>query len=187
MNTTTINDIEIRKACIADRSELLQVIDRAFSTDERDCDFLSMLPHLFRDARIADHFVAIIDGKIAGVIGNYEFPLLVNGIECKISGIGQVSCDRAYRGRGVMSALLTAVCNYLDASDIDFSFLYGDRQRYARYGWIKGCLENIYASYDKYMPHPDPDLQIENIDIDADAQMIYDTLAAQGNGMLMDI
>ena len=65
MNTTTINDIEIRKACIADRSELLQVIDRAFSTDERDCDFLSMLPHLFRDARIADHFVAIIDGKIA--------------------------------------------------------------------------------------------------------------------------
>ncbi|NRA39081.1 MAG: hypothetical protein HRU15_13135, partial [Planctomycetes bacterium] len=69
----------------------------------------------------------------------------------------------------------------------DFSFLYGDRMRYGRYGWAKGGCDDVYKVYDKYIPQPDEGLQVEAIDNEADAQRIYDAVVAQGNALLMDL
>lgn len=162
----------IRTARETDRAELTTLINTAFSAN-----VTGMVPHLLTPARLADHFVCEADGRLAGVIGLYPHGYRYGDVEFRAAGIGQVATDPAMRGRGVMSQLLTAVGQAADS--YDFTWLFGDHQRYARYGWALGGRQYLFTTFDRYLPLPPDSSSVEVLPVRDMAPRILAALARQ--------
>jgi predicted N-acetyltransferase YhbS len=128
----------VRRATTHDRATLLEILRQAFSRPDRPADFMRMLPYLFTDRRMNEHFLCEMDGAAVGAAGAYAYELRVADVQFRVAGIGQVACLPAYRGQGVMTAALAAVRRYMAEARFDFSWLGGDRTRYAHFGWTLG-------------------------------------------------
>lgn len=132
----------IRKAILADSAELITLINRIFFTGDPRT-FETVLPNLYCDPAIAtrDAYLAIDGGRIVGHVGVYPLRLRVgDGLELSAGGIGAVATETAYRGTGVMSAMLNAAIEGMKASGYQLSVLWGDRMRYQHFGWeLAGC------------------------------------------------
>lgn len=141
--------VRVRRADPAETPALASVIDRAFNKA-----LAAQLPHLFTPERVPNHIVGEVDGRLVGAVGLYPHQWRCQGVTFDVAGVGQVATLPESRGSGVMSAILQETCRAADR--LDFTWLFGDRQRYARYGWVLGGERRVYEFFDKYLPTPPP-------------------------------
>ncbi len=164
--------VEIRQARPDERDALLSVANTSFSRPDRAFDFASLLPYCFIEQRIGDHWLYLQDGKILGLVGSYPLTVRMNGVDFRTAGVGQVSTLPEARGAGVMSGLLKAVTAEMDQR-YDFTWLWGDRRRYGRYGWAWGGERDVYETHDKYLPQPAPEAEVRPLDAEGDFARVY--------------
>jgi len=180
-------DYVIRRAQMPDREELVHVLNIAFSRDEaHPFDFLKILPHLFEPERIGDHFLYLHNGKIVGCVGLYPYEVRVGGVSFHAAGVGQVGTLPEARGRGVMTALLEAVCREADAAGCEFCWLGGDRIRYGRFGWATGGLKVCFNFYERFLPSPPAAAEVRPLDPERDLALVRNHLAAEADTVVVE-
>lgn len=125
----------IERAGADDFREIVDFLDRIFRFEPGH--FESRYSHIYRPTKASMSCLRLIRdaGRLIGVFGVFPLRLLVHGAELQVSGIGGVSTDPDYRGRGVMSAFLNQVSRERFEKGDDLSILWGMRERYGRYGW----------------------------------------------------
>lgn len=172
-----------RAAVPADREALVALLDRAF-TSRGFASFGTRYPHLFTDAAIGQHRIALSDGAIVGCVGAYRFDARLHGRPLRVAGIGQVGTAPEAQGRGVMQALLDEA---LRDPDVDLWWLYGDRRRYARVGFAPGGAVVEGLTWDRYLADvPLAGPPIRALDRATDAQRIVAALAARPFALVLD-
>jgi len=126
----------IETAQIADRRELLDMLATAFRDDNPShAEFDFLYPDLFADEAMACHRIIRQDGRIVACVGCYPQTLRLGPVTVEMFGIGQVSCLKAYRERGFMTALMTDAVARMEAASAPMSWLGGRRDRYAHFGY----------------------------------------------------
>lgn len=183
----TLGDsVNIRRACETDRTELLDEINLAFKHQSNPTYGTEVdLPYLYTPDRIGNHFIAERDGRILSVIGAYPYEVKFDGVTFKAFGIGQVSTRKEARGSGLMSRLLERISQDMLDDGMDFSWLFGDRLRYGRYGWASGGAIAKFDMYDKYLPAPPEEKRVRQLDFKKDFKFIRDALQKMPNMILM--
>ncbi len=145
--------ISVRRGRPADLAQLAELVDRSFAEEGQENNQVSQWhPHLFTPARAGDYFIAEMAGRMVATIGLYPYPLRSGQVTFQTAGIGQVATLPEARGKGAMSSLLRAVCQ--EADHYDFTWLYGDRLRYGRYGWTAGGWTYRFETGRRYLPPP---------------------------------
>jgi predicted N-acetyltransferase YhbS len=139
-----VSSSPIRRANSADRAGLRQLLHDAFEEEpSAPRDFLAYYPHLFTDQRISQHLVFEEARQLVGCVGAYHWPVCWNGVAFDTIGIGQVATHPGRRKRGIMRALMAAATEQMDRAD--FAWLWGDRLRYARFGFALGGRRRVYT------------------------------------------
>lgn len=176
--------ITVRRGTPADLPQLVDLVDRSFAEeDPQGWQISKALPHLFTPARAGDYFIAEMDGRMAATIGLYPYPLRVGEVIFQTAGVGQVSTLPEARGKGAMSSLLKAVC--LEADRYDFTWLYGDRLRYGRYGWTAGGWTYRFETGRRYLPSPPPEGEVEYFNPDRHLERLQTGLAHLPQSVVM--
>jgi predicted N-acetyltransferase YhbS len=81
-------------------------------------------------------FVAVDGGAIASTVRVFHRKVWLLGREIPMGGIGEVSTDPAYRGRGLAGTLLSMSVEWMRREGLAVSVLYsGLHDFYRRYGW----------------------------------------------------
>lgn len=155
----------IRRALACERNALIALIEAGFGKK-----LSHELPHLVTEVRCPNHFVAEEDGKLIGIAGLYPYPITFRGTTFNAAGVGQVTTLPEARGRGAMSGILRAIA--ADANEFDFTWLYGDQQRYGRYGWTRAGRQFVTEFYDKYIPASPRFAEIQSLDFCRDRDLI---------------
>ena len=94
-------DIEIRPATPEDYPELLRADGFAIGEHYTEQDF----EDAFGDEP-ATYLLAILDGRIIGITGHYDFDMTVPGGSLPVPGVTWVSVSPLHRRRGVLRALM---------------------------------------------------------------------------------
>jgi GNAT superfamily N-acetyltransferase len=94
-------------------------------------------PHLYGDMERHLEWCRVVthEGRIVSHVGVYPLPFVSYGRRIPAGGIGAVATEPAYRGQGLMAALLDHATGYMRHHGLPLSILWGDRTRYARFGW----------------------------------------------------
>ncbi len=128
----------IDRLTAADYDEAIAMMDLAFG-HSGDHTFTTLIASLYKrtDEAMAWNLALRCDGKIVSVVGVYPFQWQVGQTVLNVAGIGGVSVHPDYRRRGYMHELMTLARDEVRSGDYELSFLGGQRQRYAYYGWEK--------------------------------------------------
>ena len=173
----------VRRGAPADLPQLVDLADRSFTEEgPPGWQVSKALPHLFTPARAGDYFIAEMGGQMVATIGLYPYPLRVGKVIFRTAGVGQVCTLPEMRGKGAMSCLLRAVCQ--EADRYDFTWLYGDRLRYGRYGWTAGGWTYRFETGVRYLPLP-PEGEVEYFDPDRHLERLQAGLARLPQSVIM--
>ncbi len=171
-------ELLIRRAVPDDRGALVALLDRTFTERPFRCSFSERFPHLFSDAMVGSHHLALSQGEMLGCVGTYRFTANLHGMRLQVGGVGQVATAPEAQGRGVMSRLLDAAL--AAESDVDLWWLYGDAQRYGRVGFAPGGLQAEILTWERYVREvPAAGPPIRPIDLAGDDARIARMLQAQ--------
>jgi predicted N-acetyltransferase YhbS len=136
--------MEIRRLTKDDFYALRQLLDRVFSDHNgREVSFARTFPRLFGEENgfaPESHLGAFVDGKLVGTAAMYPLPYVVGGRPIRLIANGNVAVDAAYRGQGIMSALLEAVNRECDRCG-DLCYLHGNAVRYGRFGYVAAGIQ----------------------------------------------
>ncbi len=93
--------------------------------------------HIYKPTRKdMSNNVIIRDGdRIVSCVGIFPMTLVCGDVRLSVGGIGGVSTEPRYRGQGLMTKLLNNSISMMRRRKYDISILWGDRQRYGRFGW----------------------------------------------------
>lgn len=127
----------------AEFGSAMDLVDRAFNNPPGGMERES--PHSFDPGHPERHAVVRVDGEVVSHVGCTPQTLVVDGEELSAWGITGVATDRRHRGEGYMSDLMTFWLDRMDESDAAITDLYGDRTRYASFGYE---LAGRQVSYD---------------------------------------
>ncbi len=166
--------VVVRKSLISERDKIISVADQAFEKS-KDASFEFRYPMLFNDKRIQEYYLAEDNGTILGLLGAYKIDLVINKIHFTAWGIGKVACLPQYRGQGVMTLLLKHVVEEMKKEKIDLSYLWGERFRYANFGWVEGGETQKFSFWQKKIIKPTSD-DIVRIVRASDADLVYELL-----------
>ncbi len=94
-------------------------------------------PHLYGEMERHLEWCRVVthEGRIVSHVGVYPLPFVSFGRRIMAGGIGAVATEPAHRGQGLMAALLDHATGYMKHHGMPLSILWGDRTRYARFGW----------------------------------------------------
>ena len=137
---------EYRWATNEDYESLIEMANRAFHPEKHTEDFKKdtspesffprILPKLYQNIGTAPmHYLAVQDGKIVGVVGNFDLPTMVAGEKLKVVGIGTVSTHPEHRREGHMIRLMNDSIAHAKETGADYLVLGGERQRYEHWGF----------------------------------------------------
>lgn len=137
---------EIREAKLEEFEELMAFLARAYGYDEIDW-FPKHYGHIYqkKSENIKNSLIIKDDGKIVSHVGLFPLEVMVGKSIFKVGGIGGVGTDPDYRGRGLMGKLIKLAIDRMESGGYTFSVLWGDRQRYANYGWEFGGRNLVIA------------------------------------------
>lgn len=140
--------LELRHATREEMPAVLELMDRSFSKQPPGW-FRREMPHLYADPEVwRTAHLAFLDGTLVGHVGVYPLLLrLPSGGRLRVGGIGGVACAPEARGQGVMAALLQRTIAAMRTAGHAASILWGDRWRYANYGW-EPCGRRLEWTYD---------------------------------------
>ncbi|MHB1157318.1 MAG: GNAT family N-acetyltransferase [Phycisphaerales bacterium] len=150
----------ITQPTVADFDELIAFMNRAFSFTP-DIGFTRRLPVLYQrtERHLSCQHIIRRDGNtgpIVASIGLYPLTWRAGDASLRIAGIGGVSCDPDHRARGFMSHILTHLRQLIADEKYHLSYLSGQRQRYAHFGWeVAGSLHNFQLNTTNLKHTPD--------------------------------
>src|SRR3990172_4831266 len=128
-----------RAARPGEGAKVLRFISRIFSGRRmgRGWTMLREYPHLYGDMERHLEWCRVVthEGRIVSHVGVYPLPFVSFGRRMLAGGIGAVATDPAHRGQGLMAVLLDHPTRYMKHHGMPLSILWGDRTRYARFGW----------------------------------------------------
>ena len=128
---------QVERLTVGDYEEVLDVMNRSFTTPTHVADFEKHLPIMWAREHdyMARHFGIREDGKLIAVVGVYPLPVNIAGHELLFSTMGNIGTLQEARGKGCMKLLLAAAMEELERIGADASRLGGLRSRYNRYGY----------------------------------------------------
>ena len=126
------------------------------------------------DEDIDNHYIALVDGKVAAAVGCYYRDWIVSDKEgnlietLKMGGIGQVVCLPEYRKSGHMSTLLKMAIADMNKDGMNGSWLAGDRIRYAHFGWDRAGNDLVFSfnrrEFESILGDTSPDYEVKIAD-----------------------
>ena len=131
-------NVQIRQLCAADFDEAIELMNHAFFADASK-DFRRLLPKLYRatDELMSCNYAAECDGGMKAIVGVFPLEWCVDEARLRIAGIGGVCTHPQFRGRGLMQKLMHHCVEEARTQGYDLSWLGGQRQRYAYFGYEK--------------------------------------------------
>ena len=101
--------------------------------------FEELLPDLYEptEESMRCHMIVRQDGRIAASVGVYPFEVRCGSVQLKVAGVGGVCTTPEHQGEGLMTELIQAAREDIAAQEYPISWLTGDRDRYAPFGWEK--------------------------------------------------
>ena len=145
---------QIRQLSAADFDEAMDMMNYSFSVNS-PTDFPRLLPKLYRatDEQMSWHYAAILDGGIRAVVGLYPLEWYLDDSELRVAGIGGVSTHPRYRRRGLMQQLMGHCVEAARDQGYHVSWLGGQRQRYAYFGYERCGVAMRYRLTRKNCTH----------------------------------
>ena len=127
---------DYRKATIADKDEILDLINYVFSFDHCPHDFKQRDPKRYGGDYPfwEEHYVAEEHGKLLATLSVTKRDW--HGLYC--GHVGQVCVHPYHRGRGFMKTLMNMAIHDMEQAGFVFAELNGLRQRYEYFGFTQG-------------------------------------------------
>lgn len=134
--------MEYRKARPEELGKVIDFINLVFSMAHEPHDFKELLPKAYGDNAcfLPEHYIAIENGYIEGVVGLLEGTLTVQGETIKTGVIGSVSAHKYAKGKGHMKACMSMALEDAKNKGIELLWLGGKRQRYEYFGFTQGGI-----------------------------------------------
>lgn len=132
-----------RKANVPDYPELISFLNGIFKI-RMDLEYSHIYRPTARD--MANNIIAVEDGKIVSCVGIFPMTFVCGDVRLQVGGIGGVSTNPESRNRGWMTTLMNEAMKIMRRRQYDISILWGDRLRYARFGYENAgrhCTFNI--------------------------------------------
>ena len=163
-------DFQVERLDVNDYEEMLDFINLVFSMAHRPHDFIDLLPAYYQptEERMKCHWVIRQKGRIRALVGVYPTTLHAGSRKLKIAGIGAVSTHPQYRGRRMMSTLMTHIVEWMDSEHIQLSELGGRRQRYGYFGYEKCGIEvefQLNAGNIKHTFRDEPPVHLTKVEV----------------------
>ena len=176
---------QIRQLSAADFQEAIAVLNHSFFADGSE-DFRRLLPKLYRatDELMSCNYAAICDGRIRAIVGMFPLGWCIDDTQLRIAGIGGVCAHPEYRKRGLMQKLMAHCVNEARSQGYHLSWLGGQRQRYAYFGY-ETCGTAIQFTLNKrnirHTAGPDSTIRFEVIEQENGdrLQRVYELHSAQ--------
>ncbi len=138
--------MEIRRGNKQEFNTIIDFINFVFSSNPGGCphSFLDLYANLYLESDESMHNLINMwdDNLIVGSVLAFPRTLSVGGKELSVCGIGSVACHPRYRGKGIMSKLLSYNNEEMKKNGVQLSNLGGRRSRYNHFGY-----ENAGNSY----------------------------------------
>jgi len=134
--------MEYRKARPEETGKVIDFINLVFSMAHEPHDFKTLLPKAYGDDACSrpEHYIAVEDGYIEGLVGLLEGELTVGGETIKTGVIGSVSAHKYAKGKGHMKACMAMALEDAKRKGIELLWLGGKRQRYEYFGFTQGGI-----------------------------------------------
>ncbi|NQT84781.1 GNAT family N-acetyltransferase, partial [bacterium] len=115
-----------RKAGVSDYDDLIAFLNKIFGI-RMDMQY----GHIYKPTRkdMSNNIIIRDEGRIVSCVGIFPITLLCGDARLSVGGVGGVSTEPKYRGRGLMSKLLDKSVSIMRRRDNDISILWGDRRR----------------------------------------------------------
>ena len=130
----------LRTARADEFDDLMRFLDLSYGCAKNS--FTQWYPHLyFRDsAACSCNYVICDEGRIVSNVGAFPVEVVNSGVRVKLAGIGSVASLPEERKKGHMTRLMNHVVGVLREQGYLLSALFGDRHRYAAFGWERAGL-----------------------------------------------
>ena len=155
---------------LSDYEELIAHLDAAFQFSP-EASFTRLVPLVYRPTEelMRCNFAIRREGRIAAVVGVFPVTWHLGRAVLRVAGVGGVSCASPYRGQGLMSRLLAHAREHIRREGYHLSYLGGQRQRYAHFGWEKAGMEMRFAVSEANVRHhfanrPSQGIHLEPLD-----------------------
>ncbi len=134
--------IEYRKARPDEKYKVIDFINLIFSMAHEPHDFKALLPKAYGDDCCCEpeHYIAVEDGYIWGLVALLEGEITVCGEKIKTGVIGSVSAHPYAKGKGHMKACMALALEDAKNKGIQLMYLGGKRQRYEYFGFTQGGI-----------------------------------------------
>jgi len=100
---------------------------------------------------MANNIVLVEDGHIISCVGIFPLEFICGDVVLSVGGIGGVSTDPQYRGRGLMTKLLNKAVSAMQEQNYDISILWGDRLRYNHFGWENAGRQYVFNIHRRHV------------------------------------
>jgi predicted N-acetyltransferase YhbS len=154
-------NIKIRKEIYDDYKSIAEVNVLAFSSDRYigEVALIDSLRHCaYFDSELS--LVAEVDGNVIGHVLFYPFDTIVNNKVLKAVCLAPIAVHPEYQNRGVGSELINEGHRIAKEKGYKFSFLYGHRSYYPRFGYKLGMFGDSTIKIEK----PSIDTNLPNIE-----------------------
>ena len=134
------SSMNIERATKRDFKELMDLMVLSYRTgNPTHPRFEELLPDLYQpnEESMSRHFIVRADRKIVASVGVYPFEVRCANVQVQVAGVGGVCTAPDQRGKGLMSSLLQAAREEILSRGYPISWLTGNRDRYAPFGWEK--------------------------------------------------
>ena len=127
---------QIERLTATDFDEAMETMGITFGFEEGR-SFPMLLPQIYRptDEWMRCNYAIRRDGRIVSLVGVFPRDWRVGETTLKLAGIGGVCTLEAYRGQGLMKALMDHCVEEMKSEGYHISWLGGQRQRYQYYGY----------------------------------------------------
>lgn len=143
--------------------DIHSLVDRCFNCVSGEMRAIN--PLCYDESHPERHAIIRRDGDIVSHVACVPETWVVGGDRLRCWGVSGVATDPRHRGNGYMSELIKFWLDRMDDANIPISQLWGDRQRYGRFGWAIGGRECEYdINRRSYPDPPDRDEHIVHYD-----------------------
>jgi len=130
----------IKKCGRNEYAEMLAMANKAFGLKENELEETEacvLREDEITDELISNYFIAVKDSEVIGCAGAYPRDVKIDGkTVVKAFGVGQVCCKKEERERGVMTALMNALCEEMVGNGAVLGYLWGNIPRYRHFGFL---------------------------------------------------
>lgn len=161
--------------------DLMDFMNYVFGFNGNGSDFKKLLPKLYKVSNnpAYSNYVVTENGKLKAAIGAYDDTVLVDGVELKNRGIGNVAVHPYSRSKGYMKDCMNMAIDNMIKDGVDFSVLGGQRQRYGYFGYEHAMPEyalRITRTNVRHTFRDVPEEPIEIVDVKADDADLLDKI-----------